>query len=83
MFQTFALGTLDVWKSTHGRHISVNCATRSDLLQLQQQPLPDGPIGAGGGKGPARTETLQAAPTSPPGGVIEPHATMEHVRASQ
>jgi hypothetical protein len=34
------------------------------------------------GKGPARTGTLQAAPTSPPGGVIEPHATMEHAGQS-
>jgi hypothetical protein len=57
------------------------------LLQLPHQDLlrtRDKRVGAGeGSTDPARTLTGGAAPTTPPGGVIEPHATMEYGRVSR
>ncbi len=57
------------------------------LLQLPHQDLlrtRDISVGAGGGSAdPAKTLTRGAAPNTPPGGVIEQHATMEHGLVSQ
>jgi hypothetical protein len=44
--------------------------TRSSILQIHQEPLPGGPTGAGGGRVAACADTVSAAPTSPPGGVL-------------
>ncbi len=44
--------------------------TRSSILQVHQEPLPGGPTGAGGGRVAACADTVSAAPTSPPGGVL-------------
>ncbi len=55
------------------------------LLQLPHQDSFElGTVSAGGSSaGPARTLTKEAAPTTPPGGVIEQHATIEHSWVSQ
>ena len=45
---------------------------------------PDGSVGAGGGSAdPARTSTEGAAPTTPPGGVIDRMRQLEHSRVSR
>ena len=44
--------------------------TRTSILQKHQEPLPGGPTGAGGGRVAACADTVSAAPTSPPGGVL-------------
>ena len=44
--------------------------TRTSILQIHQEPLPGGPTGAGGGRVAACADTVSAAPTSPPGGVL-------------
>jgi len=44
--------------------------TRSSILQIHQEPLPGGPTSAGGGRVAACADTVSAAPTSPPGGVL-------------
>ena len=43
---------------------------RTSILQIHQEPLPGGPTGAGGGRVAACADTVSAAPTSPPGGVL-------------
>ena len=70
-------------------HLTRTCPERTygHLLQLPLQDLlrtRDGRVGAGGGPAdPARTSTEGATPTTPPGEVIEPHATTEHSRVSR
>jgi hypothetical protein len=61
--------------------------TYGQLLHLPHQDLlrtRDVRVGAGGGSADAaRNLTERAAPTTPLGGVIESHATMEHSRVSR
>ncbi len=44
--------------------------TKTSILQIHQGPLPGGPTGAGGGRVAACADTVSAAPTSQPGGVL-------------
>jgi hypothetical protein len=82
--------SFDIEETSISKYCDIEVKLRYGMARVQMhQDLKllqtwDVRVGAGGGSAdPARTSTEGAAPTTPPGGVIEPRATMEHGRVSR